>query len=213
MQFPRCALLLVALAVLATLPVRACYSGLVIIPTTDTVGAGQYGVEFQTDGDFPTPEPDTYILNTQFGVTDRFEAGVDFDFSDGGNPELLFNAKYVFLKSKNVSAAVGVCNAGEHSSANPYAVLTRDYGFGRLHAGALRSDDKTFWFAGADTPITDKLTLMADYTSGDENYSSAGLGYQFNDHCGLLAGAQFPNAGGDTLYTVHLCFTGAFTGK
>lgn len=212
MTHPRHGLvLLVAILVLAaTVPGVACYSGLMLIPTTDTVGAKQFGVEFQVDGSIPTPKADTYILNTEVGITDRIEAGVDFDLSKDAEPRVLFNGKYVLLKRAGgtQALAIGVCGVGEHVKASPYLVGTQYFGFVRGHLGAIGVDGKTRWFVGADRAMTDKLTLMADYTSGDENFSSLGASYQFTDHVGLLAGAQFPNEGGDTLFTVHLVING-----
>lgn len=206
--------LLVAILVLAaSVPGVACYSGLTLIPTTDTVGAKQFGVEFQVDGSIPTPKADTYILNTEVGITDRIEAGVDFDLSTDADPRVLFNGKYVFLKRAGgtQALAIGVCGVGEHVKASPYLVGTQDFGFLRGHVGGIGVDGNTHWFVGADRAMTDHLTLMADYTSGDENFSSLGASYQFTDRLGILAGAQFPNAGGETLFTVHLCLTGPVT--
>lgn len=205
-----CAFILV---LAANVPSFACYSGLMLIPTTDTVGAKQYGIEFQVDGSIPRPKTDTYILNTEVGIKDRIEAGVDFDLSKDADPRLLFNGKYVFAKRADgaQAMAVGVCAVGAQVKASPYLVGTRDFGFARGHAGVIGVEGQTCWFVGADHAMTEQLTLMADYTSGDENYSSLGASYQVSDHFGILAGAQFPNAGGDTLFTVHLCLTGLFT--
>lgn len=207
----RCLLMLVfTLLFAAAVPSFACYSGLTLIPTTDTVGANQYSIEFQTDGNIPTPKADTYILNTEVGITDRIEAGVDFDLSQDADPRVFFNGKYVFAKRADgtQAMAIGVCNVGEHLQASPYLVGTQDFGFARGHVGAIGVEGNTRWFVGADRAMTDQLTVMADYTSGDENYSSLGASYQMTERFGILAGAQFPNAGGETLFTIHLCLTG-----
>ena len=72
----------------------------------------------------------------------------------------------------------------------------------------MEINEKTRFFIGIDRDINDKLNLMADYTSGDDNYSSIGANYQITDKFGVLAGVQLPNGGGETLYTLHFCFSG-----
>lgn len=200
------------IVIVATLPGLACYSGLTLIPTADTVGAKQFGIEFQVDGSLPAHAADTFILNTEFGLSDRFEAGVDFDLSADADPTYLLNAKYVVLKRNDGAQAVaaGICNVGRHLESSPYLVGTQSFGAVRGHLGAIGSDGKARWFAGADYALTKQLILLADYISGDENLSSLGISQQFTDNIGLLAGAQFPNTAGDTLFTVHLVINGAY---
>jgi hypothetical protein len=174
------------------------------------VGNKQYGIEFQMDGSVQESETDTNIVNTEYGFTDRIEAGVDFDMSVDADPRALLNTKYVFAKrvDERQAMAIGTCSVANNFKSNPYIVGMNDFGFARLHAGVMRIDGKNRWFAGTDRAINDRLTFMADYTYGDENFSSAGFNYQYSDAFGMLAGAQFPNEGGDTLFTLHLVFTG-----
>ncbi len=195
---------------LASLPSYACYSGLTVIPTTDTVGHRHYGIEFQIDGSVQESEADTNIINTEYGFTDRFEAGIDFDLSVAADPSLLLNAKFVFAQRADgkQALAIGTTNIANDFKSSPYVVGMNDFGFARLHAGIMRIEGNNRWFAGADRAMNDRLTFMADYTYGDENFSSVGLNYQYTDAFGVLAGAQFPNGSGDTLFTCHLVFTG-----
>jgi hypothetical protein len=92
----------------------------------------------------------------------------------------------------------------------PYLVDTETLPFARLHAGVMQLEGNTRWFIGADRDLTDRLNVCADYTNGDENYSSVGAGYTFSDCTSVFAGALFPNAGGDTEFTVHLIFCGSY---
>lgn len=206
----RVLLLLVLLG--AALPAQACYSGLTIIPTAEVIGANTYGIELQFDGSIPTPSPDTRILNTELGFGERFEAGVDFDLSEDADPRVLLNAKYQLSRDAEGTKllALGVCNLGSGITASPYLVGTRDFGTHRGHLGVIRTEEADRAFVGVDKALSDKVTGMVDYTAGEENYSSVGISYQYDDRFGVLAGLQFPNAGGETLFTVHLVLTGPY---
>ncbi len=204
--------LFVLLAVLVADGDRACYSGLCVIPTTDTVQKGYFSFEFQVDGTLRRLTADTYILNTQFGLTDRLEAGVDFDFSDEAEHRAYFNVKWVALKGRNGKWAVaaGVQNIDSRfRKQGPYIAGTRELGPVRGHIGVMRVEGADRLIAGVDGALTERLTLMADYTSGRDNYSSAGLDWRINDRLDILAGALFPNGGGEgTRYTLHLVVCG-----
>ena len=201
-----------AILVLAAAPCQACYSGLIIIPTADMVEPGKYAIEPQFDGSLAESSVDTRILNSQFGLSPRFEAGVDFDMSDDADPRVLGNFKYLAAPGfkRAPAIALGVCNAGSRIRSSPYAAATRDFGSLRGHLGFMHIEGSNRWFAGMDRALTDRLTLMADYTSGEENLASVGFNYQFEDEFGVMAGVLFPNAGDeDTGFSLHLVFTGS----
>lgn len=164
------------------------------------------------DGTTNKLKGDTYIINTQFGLTDRFEFGTDLDLSDNTDTRMLFNGKYVAIQSNDGKQrlAVGIFNAGKDFVSSPYIVGTKDFNFVRGHLGIIGIGGKSQWFAGTDYQINDKLSVMADYTNGDENFSSVGLSYQCAEHFGLLAGAQFPNVDGNTRFTLHFVISGSF---
>ncbi|MEI6519702.1 MAG: hypothetical protein WCO98_06645 [bacterium] len=201
---------LAAIIITAAIPALACYSGLVLIPSADTVGAKQYSVELQMDGSISKPKADTFYINSQVGITDNVEVGVDYDLSKGVSSRVLLNAKYRFIKSADgkQAAAIGICNLTSKNKSNPYLAGTQDFNILRGHVGLMEINEKTRFFIGIDRDINDKLNLMADYTSGDDNYSSIGANYQITDKFGVLAGVQLPNGGGETLYTLHFCFSG-----
>jgi hypothetical protein len=206
-----------AAALAGGMPAGACYSGLVLIPTADVVESGNFSLEAQFDGAFAHGHGDARILNTELGLTPRFEAGVDRDFTKDADTREFLNAKYVSLApgKRHPAVAVGICNVGHNMKSNPYAVATTDFHAARGHFGVVSTDGNGRWFVGADSPVNKKLTLMADYTSGDENSSSIGFSYQISDRFGITSGVVFPNAGGDTEFTVHFVFCGPcrHTGK
>lgn len=204
---------LVCLAVLAAAPAFATYSGLLIIPTAETVGADQYSIEVQMDGDVSEATADGWLLNTQFGFGERFEAGLDFDLSshvDEG-ARLLLNWKYLPLvdNRRRFCVAIGVFNTHPQHRSTPYLVTTWDASLLRVHGGLQRCDGTAHWLVGADRAF-DRLTLMADYTEGSENFASAGFNYQFSDVIGLMAGLLFPNDGSKTGFTIHLVIGGSY---
>lgn len=211
MTYPHAIRLVLLLAgLLALLPATACFSGLVGIPTTDLVSPCEYSVIAQFDGVVPGHTVDTYLLDTEFGLTDRFEAGLDYDFSAGATTRALFNAKYVPpVEDGALPYAVGVFNVGRHVKASPYIVVSPDTALARLHAGAIILDGTPQAMFGADRALG-RYTLMADYTTGAASYATVGVYTDLTERVNLLAGAYFPNAGGETLFTVQLGFCGPF---
>ena len=191
-------------------PCLACYSGLIIIPTADMVGPRGYDIELELDGPLAQASVDTRLLNSQFGISPRLEAGTDFDLSEDADPRILGNFKYLVASSlKSAPAiAIGMSSIGRHTRSSPYLVATHDFKSLRGHLGVTRIEGNNRWFAGMDRAVTDRLTLMADYTNGDENFSSVGFDYQFKDEFGVMAGVLFPNSGDeDAGFSLHLVFT------
>lgn len=204
--------LLAVLLVIAA-PALACYTGLTVIPNAETLGDGQYGLEIQLDGTCEQSKADTHIINTQFGFGKRLELGLDLDASEGAEGRLLTNAKYLLsISGERVPAvAVGMCNIGNDVKSIPYLAGTYEHSLLRSHLGGMRIEGRNRWFAGIDKGIGERLTLMADYTSGDENYHSFGVNYQIREDSGIMAGIQFPNdSAGDTRFTLHLVLNGSY---
>jgi len=186
----------------------ACHTGLVVIPTADTVGAGAVCLEAQFDGSVRGAQVDTRLLNTQFGLGPRIEAGVDFDLSEDPPCPAFFNAKYVYpIRGKASAAALGTFDVGSGLRASPYVVITRTVRDFRIHTGGIRTDGNNRWLVGADAKAGERLTLMADYTAGQENSSSLGAYYQFTGSFGVLAGAEFRNDRSSSRFTIHLVMT------
>ena len=195
---------------LLCMPAFACYSGLIVIPTADMVPEKTYSIEYQTDGTIPHYAADTYLINTEAGITDRFEAGVDYDLDKEADTRVLFNGKFLLRAAdeKLPAVAVGGCEIGDKLNGKFYLVATQSFDLARGHVGVQRVDSTNSWFVGADKAIDDKLSVTADYTSGDDNSSSLGASYKLTDTTSVMAGTIFPNAGGDARFTVHFVLTG-----
>lgn len=205
------AIFLSCLAALFGASALACYSGLVVIPTADVVGGGECCMELQYDGVLAPNSADTRVLNMQFGVAPRLEAGFDLDLCEDPDARVLGNAKYLLLPAdgRKHAIAVGICNVSTGMRSNPYGLITHHSQPLRGHLGIMRIDGDNCWFVGADHAMNDRLTLMADYTSGDDNCPSVGLSYQKTDRFGIMAGVLFPNnSKEDTGFSVHFVLSG-----
>jgi hypothetical protein len=210
------AFLAVMAAVLVSPPARACFSGLVIIPTTDVTGDWMWAVDIQWQGTSRLFKTDALVVNTEVGIGERFEMGLDFDLSDGVEDRTLFNAKYVFVKKGKggFSAALGVQNTTKDFRSSPYLVATTDWGPLRTHLGLQHTpgEDRLDPFLGVDRIVSEKWQFMADYTRGKGNFTSVGVGYM-SQAWQLVAGTQWPNAGGKPVVVVHVIFIGPWSRK
>jgi len=102
------------------------------------------------------------------------ELDVDVDLHEKTDDRFLFNGKYVLAKSADgkLAIAAGVCNYSSTGDldANPYLVATRDFSVLRGTLGVTYLSNRTQAIIGVDKAITPHLTLMADYTTGNDNW-------------------------------------------
>jgi len=182
-----------------------CCSGLLVIPTADTMPHGAYSAEIQADGVVEGIKTKAVLLNNQMGLGGRFEFGVDLDPDRSSDSNAIANAKCQVLSalSGRVMAAIGVSSVARSVRPAPYAVTSTDLGVCRVHLGVMRVDGSDRCIAGFDKRFG-KLTAMADYTSGDGGLCSLGVNYQFTDSFGVMAGPVLHRGGEDTGFSVHL---------
>jgi len=194
---------------------QACYSGLVLIPTTDTTGAYIWAVDAQWQGYSSVLKTDQLVFNTEFGIGDRFEVGIDVDAtSDASNRRVLLNAKYVFLRSDRFtfSMAAGTQHGSPGFKPSPYVVATKDWGVLRTHMGVQRNftENITQWFFGVDRTFDERWQIMADYVTGTGSFASAGVGWT-RGRWQVVLGAQWPNDGGPGIAVIHVILTGSYS--
>lgn len=205
-------LLFVVLASVASCSVPACYSGLIIIPTADVTGSYNWALDLQWQGYSRALRTDQLVVNTEIGIGDRFEMGIDVDATDGEvDHRVLFNAKYVFFKSERygLATAAGIQNVNAKFTSTPYVAATEEFGATRIHAGVQHEDSsRNNWFVGLDHWINEQWQVMADYTRGKENYLSAGAAWT-GKKLQVVAGAQWPNGGGQPVAVLHVVLIGA----
>jgi len=212
------AALTLALTAWAPAAVWACASGLIGIPTTDTVGAAGWCLDFQVDGRLKGLTTEAGLVNFEMGIGDRIELGVDWDTSDGvaSRDRLPFNVKWVCFKSerRGEAVAVGLWNVPRNLKTYPYVVGSKALGALRVHGGATRSEGdagaRIRAMVGADYTFTDHAQVCADYTAGSENAATAGFVWTFGPRLWILVGLQHPNGGGPTEYTVQFALCGSF---
>lgn len=154
-----------------------------------------------------------------YGVNKRVEAGINLYATQDGSEttvEIEPNVKYRALDQDDigVDVAVGavafvpiVRSGDSKASAMLYTVATRKFasaknlaltgGVYRVVGGTADMGTRTGILVGAQQPVTKRLTLMADWTSGKNRfgYSNAGFGYEVTSKQYLMVGYSFGNSG------------------
>ncbi len=202
----RPALLTLCLFAVSHAPAWPSFTGLTLIPTAETLARGALLIEPQVDLSTSSGSAECRIYNTQAGISERFEAGVDIDASKEAAERVFLNAKYVFLSpaGNRPAAAIGVFNVGRGLRAVPYVACCKQLSGIGLHFGGVRTESRSRWFAGVSMQVSDKVSFMADHIAGEENYSAFGVEYAFSERVALLLGEQLPNGAGDPCITIHL---------
>jgi hypothetical protein len=196
-----------AALLLFALPSRACHSGLHLIPTTDTVPAGEYAAEVELAGALDGSAAIGMNAAVEFGADHGdwlAEWGLDSAFAPGDKSTVALNAKGVLSTSGRSSLAIGLSDLRAGTPVRFFAVSSRDLPGYRGHVGFLTSSGTVRWFLGADRALSDALTAMADTISGPENAASVALAWSLTSSSGMSLAVEFPNAGGDP--TAALCF-------
>ncbi len=199
---------LLALGLSAAPASRALYTGLIVIPTADTVDHRAYNVVFESDGSTRRPMEEASYLGVEVGALPRLELGMDYGLRADASPHSTGNIKYQFASGKRTQVAVGVLGVGQHLSAASYIVLTHGDGKLRGHSGVQRTNRTTRPFFGADYQQTERLQWVADTTLGRENASSVGANYAFSDQFSVMAGVIFPHEGSEKSVAVFLTWEG-----
>lgn len=205
-------ILLILLIATINLPSFACYSGLSTIPTADTVGKDQYSLEFDYGGIIAKFNPNTYLINSEIGIGDKFEIGLDFDASADVEHRYFMNGKYILGNFNKDSGAygIGAFNIGKGLNPITYFTAYNDFEVLRLHGGYIHIDGDNTWFVGVDKELNDKWCLMADYTAGADNNSAIGASYSINDIICVTTNAYFPNAGGESDFLIMFSYSGYY---
>jgi hypothetical protein len=215
MKSPFRLLIVIILSLLST-NLWAGYTGLVIIPTNDYIGANTWGLGIQTQSTYFHTDQ---FVTTEFGIGSRCELGVDYY----ANPQSTdhrsyFNFKYMVVKDDNhkLYVSAGFYNMMSNGNAIPFITITKDFNIFRVHAGAQNeglTDSKTNYLVGVDKIFSNGVQVMADYTHGNQNFTSAGAGW-IGKRWQIFSGVLWPNAGGRPSILIRIIFTGkGFWGK
>ena len=206
--------MMLVLALVSDRQAAALYTGLIQIPAAQVLPPGAYELILEVDMGAGDNNTTAVIVDSQFGLTPRLDAGIDFDLGLGADSVLVGNLKYLFATdSKHTwGAALGVYTLSTALRSAEYVVASRYLGGCDVHLGLMHLNNGNQWFAGLNSSFLKRLTFMGDHVSGQGNYSSVGVQYNFNDRFNVLAGVLFPNTSGcDTQYTVQLTLAGPYS--
>lgn len=184
-------------------------SGLNNIPTSD-VTPGKVLV-LQSWGNFSHGAAPSWMGGLKYGLLKGVEIGIDRRLgSDGNNGPLTFQTKLQIpgpWESISLKPLIGIANLSDDTDAagkaDPYAVLTHENKFYRLHLGySFQKDnqamfmglDKTFKFMSRDLVLRGDIRQVAD---GDELLWSIGLLYELPYNFVLESWGSFPSADRD----------------
>lgn len=185
------------LLVFAAAPCYAALSGLTIIPTADVLPPGHVCVDYLVYSPSPLGSGvQAAYLNTQCGIGNRAEVGIDFDFSEDPATGAILNGKVVLRPmDTGLGLAAGVANAGENLRPISYVVATKPWSDRfRLHLGAQRTpDEDNQGFLAADYAVTERIWIYGEYLSGEENASAVTLYYQLTEEWGISLALQRPH--------------------
>jgi len=178
-------------------------SGLNNIPTADVVDTHLFVIQaFSQFGEDKSP---SWFAGAKYGVAERWEIGIDDLFTGPGSktgPAL--QTKYRLALPHRGALALGAANLTSDTDRNgeifPYAVASLPLGRSlRGHLGYSWQRDNAAWFIGADTSVTPKITLRADWTQvmdGDESVTSLGFIAPLATRWLIEAWGSFPTADG-----------------
>jgi len=197
-----------------TVPVWATSTGLNNIPTADVVPENV--LVFQFISDFANNDTPAYMTGFKYGLFKNIEIGLDGNiFPQKGKTEtLVAQGKLRFELSDSLAIAGGIANLGDRARAGrefPFAVLSQNLGFLRLHFGGTTQKDNEGFFGGIDKTFTflDRdLTLRSDLIqNNDQRDTTASVGFIYDIGNNFLVESwmSFPTESGkEDVLTVKL---------
>jgi len=155
------------------------YTGLLLAPTADALGDGQYNVAVAST-EAQNWEDRAYLAN--FGLQPGLEAGVQWWHSEHGAAETLLNLKYRFQPPTpgRASLAVGVSDLTGETNSAVYFVASKELGHSvgqldgkpvsllRVHGGISGGGIDDFFF-GTELRLGEHLTMMAEHVNNEIN--------------------------------------------
>lgn len=178
--------LLVAIFLLLALPAAASAApsllgptGLLLIPSADTLGLTRWNLG--AVGIWSNDDPNRSLLSANVGLLPGLEVGFTREKSESAEAETLLNAKLRLFQPPlgRTTVSAGIVDITDQLDRSPYLVLTHTLGAGvltrvgpvtlpQLHVGVGggRFDGL---FAGVSTTVNRRITLIAEYDSEDIN--------------------------------------------
>jgi hypothetical protein len=200
-------------ALLAATAAHADPTDYIAIPIAKILKPGQFNLELvQTlqQWDVADEELATSFL-TEFGLTERIEAGIDFNSLDD-DAVIEADIKYQFQDPTQhdwglAAGAFGLLS--DDTDPFVYVTATRNIGKGSATAGA-GSDGDVRAFFGASYPITSRLTGTGEFFTGESGFALASLAYKVTDGFTVAAWYQDFNDSPVEQLQVDLIFQSEF---
>lgn len=185
----------------------SCYSGLLVVPTTDITYDRVWVIDLQWEGYLRELREKQFIFNTEYGIGGNFEMGIDFNFTNRASDSVvLVNAKYLVYDRSSLKVAVGFYNLNSEFDYIPYIISSKDLKEFRVNLGFQREyDGKINYIAGLDKTFENGIQVCIDRINGVQNYLSIGVGYSYKNSS-FMVGYQWPNGGGKGEFVFHLIF-------
>lgn len=190
------AVLVLALSPALAGPSFRGYTGLVNIPTADSLDTGQYNLgAFFIQADHAA---DRTTIVANLGLIAGLEVGAASEQPEGGNSDVVLNAKYQFANEGLIrpAMAVGIHDATDAFDSTPYLVLSKsltppvevfrhEIFNPRVHLG-IGGGRLDGLFGGVSVGIGRTATLMLEHDGTDVN---AGVRFSIGPDFQLHAGA------------------------
>lgn len=158
------------------------YTGLVAIPTADSLNKEEYNLAAFAVNVDEGADYTTYAAN--LGIVPNLEVGFARIKPDEASGETWINAKYTFAPETggNPAIAGGVIDFTDETDATAYIVLSKSFGHSvrtslgeittpRFHIG-VGGGQFDGVFGGVSATLGDRFTIMAEYDSEDVNWGA-----------------------------------------
>lgn len=175
-----------ALALALAFPVAAAAApsllgptGLMLIPSADTLGMTRWNVSIA--GTWADGEPNATIISANVGLLPGLEAGFARAEPEDAEAETLLNAKVRVLQPPvgRITVSAGMIDITDQVDRSAYVVLSHTLGAGvltrvgpvtlpQIHVG-VGGGRLDGLFAGVTTTVGSRIGLMAEYDSEDIN--------------------------------------------
>ena len=175
--------------------VQAAPNGLNQIPIAQTYSDGVADVEYCRTNIGTS----SILLNTQFGLSRRLTAGVDYLTAPAANRAPILNAKYLLppAAAGRPAIAAGVQSVVRGTRSQPYVVATGQLKAVGLSLGALRPGpgSRFYGMVGVSYNLTPAVQLTADEIGDRANYGTVGVIAALGPRLSLTVAYAKPNTG------------------
>lgn len=173
-------------------------SKIIIVPTARTIEAGCYRLELDRKAPLLDAPARKLDLAAKVGIGERLLLEAKMPLDAGSGEGTLFDGKYVFAVADGdkTAAAIGIENFGPLSQPVSYVAYSHLFKPVDLTLGIANGAGWIVrYFAGIDWAVSDSLHLLADYSTGEDDFVSGGFQYEFSEHWGIKSGVEFPRTG------------------